>query len=98
MDISQIIHIEKNNKIQLDNVKINLIKMISNRGFILPENIEKYTKKLLKNNDINETEFIISLDNDTNYNTTIKNKTIHVRIYDTKIISMGPKTQFRQFI
>ena len=98
MDIPELLPVEKSYNIQINNVKTNIIKMLYNRGFILFENIDKYTKKLIDNNDDNELEFIINVDNDSNYNTQIVNKKIYVKFFDQKIISISKNSQIGNFI
>jgi hypothetical protein len=49
--------------------------MIVNRGFILNDNEDKSIEKLIKQNN-DDQEYEILLDNESNYNTTIKSKKI----------------------
>jgi len=95
--IPELLPIEKSYHQQLNEVKTNLIKMIVNRNFILKENENKYIEKLIKNvND--DQEYEIQLDNESNYNTTIKNKKIIIKIFDYKIASINKTSSIGEFI
>jgi DNA-directed RNA polymerase subunit H (RpoH/RPB5) len=98
MEVSELQPIEKSNKQQIDNVKTNLITMLSNRGFINKENIKSYAKKLIDMDDDNDMKFEIKIDNDTNYNTTIKNKLIFVKFFDYKIMSVSKNSEIGNFV
>ena len=94
-DNTEILTIEKSYEQKLNEVKTNLIKMIVNRNFINKENQEKRINEITKT-EIEE--FIIPLDNDTNYNTTIKDKKIYVKIFNYKITSTTKGTEIIDFI
>ena len=93
----ELLPIEKSFHQQVIDVKTTLIKMFVNRGFINPENKEKYTKKLIgdENDDM---EYIVQLDNDKNYNTEIKNKKIYVKIFDYKVSSINKNSPIGEFL
>lgn len=95
--IPELLPIEKSNHQQLNEIKTNLIKMFSNRGFINKDNTNKYIEKLIKD-DNDDQEYIISLDNETNYNTTIKNKKLFIKIFDYKITSINKNSPIGEFI
>ena len=95
--IPELLPIEKSHHQQLNEIKTNLIKMLSNRSFINTENINKYIEKIIKE-DNDDQEYIISLDNETNYNTTIKNKKIFMKIFDYKITSINKNSPIGEFI
>ena len=95
--IPELLPIEKSNHQQLNEIKINLIKMFSNRGFINKDNTNKYIEKLIKD-DNDDQEYIIPLDNENNYNTTIKNKKLFIKIFDYKITSINKNSPIGEFI
>lgn len=95
--IPELLPIEKSHHQQLNEIKTNLIKMFSNRGFINTENIEKYIEKIIKD-DNDDQEYIIPLDNESNYNTTIKNKKLFIKIFDYKITSINKNSPIGEFI
>ena len=95
--IPELLPIEKSYNQQINEIKKNLIKMIVNRGFILKENEDKYIEKLIKQNN-DDLEYDISLDNESNYNTTITNKKILVKIFDYKITSINKTSPIGEFI
>jgi DNA-directed RNA polymerase subunit H (RpoH/RPB5) len=95
--IPELLPIEKSHHQQLNEVKTNLIKMFSNRGFVNTENIQKYIDKIIKD-DNDDQEYIIPLDNESNYNTTITNKKIFVKIFDYKITSINKNSPIGEFI
>jgi DNA-directed RNA polymerase subunit H (RpoH/RPB5) len=95
--IPELLPIEKSNHQQLNEVKTNLMKMFVNRGFINIENIQKSIDKLIKD-DNDDQEYIVSLDNESNYNTTIKNKRLFVKIIDYKITSVNKNSPIGEFI
>jgi len=80
-----------------NNIKTNIIKIFVNRKFINEENEEKAIKKLIddKNDD---NEYTITVDNETNYNTTIPNKKVHVKFIFDKINSLNKSSPIAQFI
>jgi DNA-directed RNA polymerase I, II, and III subunit RPABC1 len=95
--IPELLPIEKSYHQQINEIKKNLIKMIVNRGFILKENEDKNIEKLIKqNNDDQEYELLI--DNESNYNTTIKSKKIIIKIFDYKIASINKASPIGEFI
>jgi DNA-directed RNA polymerase subunit H (RpoH/RPB5) len=95
--IPQLLPIEKSHHTQLNDIKTNIIKIFKNRGFIKEENVDKYIKKFIadENDDL---EYIIVLDNDTNYNTTIKNKKVYIKIFDYKIASANKNSPIGEYI
>ena len=95
--IPELLPIEKSHHQQLNEIKTNLIKMLTNRGFINTENINKYIEKIIKE-DNDDQEYIVLLDNETNYNTTIKNKKIFMKIFDYKITSINKNSPIGEFI
>ena len=95
--IPELLPIEKSHHQQLNEVKTNLIKMFSNRGFVNTENIQKYIDKIIKD-DNDDQEYIIPLDNESNYNTIITNKKIFVKIFDYKITSINKNSPIGEFI
>ena len=95
--IPHLLPIEKSNFVQLNDIKKNIIKIFKNRGFIKEENEEKYIKKLIADEN-EDMEYIITLDNDTNYNTTIKNKKVFIKIFDYKISSANKNSPLGEYI
>lgn len=95
--IPEMIPIEKNFHQQMMDVKITVIKMLSNRGFIDSANIEKYTEKLLSEEN-DDMEFQIMLDNESNYNTTIESKKIYLKFFDYKISSTNKASDIGEFL
>lgn len=95
--IPELLPIEKSHYQQLNEVKTNLIKMLQNRGLINKESMEKDIKKIIKD-DNDDQEYMIELDNDSNYNTTIKNKKIYVKLFDYKITSVNKNSPIGEFI
>lgn len=95
--IPELLPIEKSQHQQLNDVKTNLITMLVNRGFINSENIEKYIKKII-NEENDDKEYIINVDNIQNYNTKIPEKKIYVKIFDYKITSINKNSPIGEFI
>lgn len=95
--IPELIPIEKSVYQQINDVKTTIIKMFTNRGFINPANTDKYTKKFIEDEN-DDLEYIINLDNTTNYNTEIKNKKVHVKIFHYKISSISDKSPIGEYI
>jgi DNA-directed RNA polymerase subunit H (RpoH/RPB5) len=95
--IPELLPIEKSYHQQINEIKKNLIKMIVNRGFVLNENEEKTIEKLIKQNN-DDQEYEILLDNESNYNTTIKSKKIIIKIFDYKIASINKTSPIGEFI
>ena len=95
--IPELIPIEKSNHEQLNDVKKTIIKMFVNRGFINEKNKEKYTEKLISDEN-EDMEYIIELDNDKNYNTEIPNKKIYIKFFDYKIASINKSSQINEFL
>ena len=95
--VPQLLPIEKSNHQQINMVKTNIINMFINRGFINKENKEKYINKFIseKNDDY---EYILNLDIETNYNTTIKNKKVYIKFFDYKISSINKISPIGEFI
>jgi DNA-directed RNA polymerase subunit H (RpoH/RPB5) len=95
--VPELLPIEKSNFQQLNDIKTNLIKIFVNRKFINPENEIKYIEKLI-NEENDDQEYIITIDNESNYNTTIKNKKIYVKLFDYKITSINKNSPIGEFI
>jgi len=91
----EILSIEKSYEQRLNEVKTNITKMIVNRNFINRENQDKHINELIKTN---KEDFIISLDNDSNYNTVITDKKIYIKIFNYKIISTTKGTEIIDFL
>ena len=95
--IPELLTMEKSPQYKLNEIKKNIILMLINRNFIDKANEEKYTKKLI--DDMNdEQEYIINIDNITNYNTTISSKRIYLKIFDYKINSINKNSPIGEFI
>lgn len=95
--IPELLTMDKSLQYRLNDIKKNIILMLVNRNFIDKNNQEKYIKKLIDNvND--EQEYIINLDYDTNYNTTIISKRIYLKIFDYKINSINKNSPIGEFI
>jgi len=95
--IPELLPIEKSHYQQINEVKTNLIKILHNRDLINAESMEKIIKKIIKD-DNDDQEYMIELDNDSNYNTTIKNKKIYIKIFDYKITSVNKNSPIGEFI
>lgn len=95
--LPELLPIEKSIYEQINTVKNTIIKIFINRGFINKENEQKYIDKLVKS-ESDEYEYIINLDNDSNYNTIIKNKKIYVKIFNYKITSINKNSSIGEFI
>lgn len=95
--IPELLPIEKSFHQQLSDVKTTIIKMFTNRGFINPTNTNKYIDKLIKNEN-EDMEYVVDLDNEKNYNTTIKNKKIYIKIFDYKISSINKTSPIGEFV
>ncbi len=95
--IPELLPIEKSNHEQLNEVKKNLIKMFTNRGFINEDNTNKIIEKIIKDEN-DDQEYIVQLDNNKNYNTEIKNKRLMVKIFDYKITSINKNSPIGEFI
>lgn len=95
--IPQLLPIEKSHHLQLNDIKTNIIKIFKNRGYIKEENTDKYIKKFIADEN-DDMEYIIVLDNDTNYNTTIKNKKVYIKIFDYKISSANKNSPVGEFL
>ena len=93
----ELLPIEKSLYQQISEVKITIIKMFVNRGFINPDNKEKYIKKFVETEN-DDMEFIIQLDYNKNYNTEIKNKKIYVKFFDYKISSINKSSPIGEFM
>jgi DNA-directed RNA polymerase subunit H (RpoH/RPB5) len=95
--IPELLPIEKSHHIQLNDIKTNLIKILVNRKFINIENQDRSIEKIIKE-DNDDQEYIINLDNESNYNTTIIKKRIYVKIFDYKITSINKNSPIGEFI
>lgn len=95
--IPELLPIEKSVYQQINDVKTTIIKIFTNRGFIEKSNKEKYIEKLIgdENDDM---EYIINLDNSTNYNTEIKTKKVYIKIFNYKISSINEKSPIGEFL
>lgn len=92
-----IVNVEKSSLDILNMVKTTIVKMFVNRGFIDKENENKYIKSFTS--DINDDmEYILNLDNKTNYNMTIKEKKIYIKIFDYKISSINKISPIGEFL
>lgn len=96
-NIENLAPIEKSNLEQLNDIKTNVIKMFYNRGHIKKENLEKYIQKLISDEN-DDMEYVIVLDNDTNYNTTITNKKVYIKIFDYKISSVNKNSPVGEYL
>lgn len=95
--IPQLLPIEKSHHRQLNDIKGNIIIMFKNRGFIKEENVDKYIKKLISDEN-DDMEYIINLDHETNYNTTIANKKVFIKMLDYKISSVNKNSPIGEFL
>ena len=96
-EVPQLLPIEKSNYQKINMIKTNIIKMFYLRGYIKEENIQKSIKKLVdQEND--DYEYTLTLDVDTNYNTTIKDKQIIIKLFDYKISSINKTSPIGEFI
>ena len=95
--IPELLPIEKSVYQQINDVKTTIIKMLVNRGFIDTANKDKYIDKLIgdENDDL---EYTVNLDSSKNYNTEIKNKKVHIKIFNYKISSVSEKSPIGEFI
>jgi DNA-directed RNA polymerase subunit H (RpoH/RPB5) len=80
-----------------NDIKKNIIIMFKNRGFIKEENVDKYIKKLISDEN-DDMEYIINLDYESNYNTTIKNKKVFIKMLDYKISSVNKNSPIGEFL
>ena len=85
------------NETKLKNIKTTIIKMFVNRNFINKENEDKYIETLIADHNDDMT-YILHLDQDENYNTKIKEKSIIIKIFNEKISSMAKGTPISDFI
>jgi DNA-directed RNA polymerase I, II, and III subunit RPABC1 len=95
--IPQLLPIEKSHHQQMNSIKTNIVKMFKNRGFINEENEEKYIKKITSDEN-DDNEYILNLDNDTNYNTNIPNKKVYIKISDNKNTSITKNSPIGEFL
>ena len=95
--IPQLLPIEKSHHQQLNDIKTNIITMFKNRGFIKEENLDKYIKKLISDEN-DDMEYTINLDFESNYNTTIKNKKVFIKMLDYKISSVNKNSPIGEFL
>jgi len=82
---------------KLKNVKITIVKMFVNRGFIKKENEEKYINKLIEETN-DDHIYTLTLDNEENYNTKISNKKVLIKAHYEKITSISKGTPMFDFI
>lgn len=95
--IPQLLPIEKSHHQQLNDIKTNIIKMFVNRGFIKEDNFNKYVKKFISDEN-DDMEYTIIVDVENNYNTTIKNKKIFIKMLDYKISSVNKNSPIGEFL
>jgi DNA-directed RNA polymerase subunit H (RpoH/RPB5) len=96
-EVPQLLPSEKSNYQKINMIKTNIIKMFFHRGYIKEENLQNSIKKLVdQEND--DYEYILTLDVDTNYNTTIKDKKIIIKLFDYKISSINKTSPIGEFI
>lgn len=95
--IPQLLPIEKSHHQQLNDIKTNIIKMFVNRGFIKEDNFNKYVKKFISDEN-DDMEYTIMVDVENNYNTTIKNKKIFIKMLDYKISSVNKNSPIGEFL
>jgi DNA-directed RNA polymerase subunit H (RpoH/RPB5) len=96
-EVPQLLPSEKSNYQKLNMIKTNIIKMFFHRGYIKEENLQKSINKLIEQEN-DDYEYILILDVDTNYNTTIKDKQIIIKIFDYKISSINKTSPIGEFI
>ncbi len=92
----QLLPIEKSNVDIINTIKSNAIHILFNRGFINQSNLSKHLKNITTPNDTEEYE--IKLDNDSNFNTTIPNKKIFLKIIHEDIKSINPTSVLGKFL
>jgi DNA-directed RNA polymerase subunit H (RpoH/RPB5) len=100
MDVNSqadLLPIKKSETEIFNNVKANIIKIFVNRKFIDEKNEANAIKRLI-NDKNDDNEYIINIDNDKNYNTTIPNKKIYVKFIFDKINSLNKTSPIAQFI
>jgi hypothetical protein len=95
--LPELLPIDKSQHELTNNIKKNLITLLVNRNFIDESNRVKYTNKLISDEN-DDQEYIINIDNDTNYNTTILNKKIYIKFFDYKITSINKSSPIGEFI
>jgi DNA-directed RNA polymerase subunit H (RpoH/RPB5) len=95
-EVPQLLPIEKSNYQKINIIKTNIIKMFYHRGYIKEENLQKSIKKLVEQEN-DDYEYNLTLDVDTNYNTTIKDKQIIIKLFD-KISSINKTSPIGEFI
>ena len=100
MDVNNkadLLPIKKSETEIFNNIKTNIVKIFVNRKFINKENEKNAIKKLI-NDQNDDNEYVINIDNETNYNTTISNKKIHIKFIFEKINSHNKSSPIAQFI
>jgi DNA-directed RNA polymerase subunit H (RpoH/RPB5) len=100
MDVNShadLLPIKKSETEIFNNIKTNIVKIFVNRKFINEKNEENAIKKFIddKNDDY---EYTLILDNESNYNTTIPNKKVHIKFIFDKINSLNKSSPIAQFI
>jgi DNA-directed RNA polymerase subunit H (RpoH/RPB5) len=93
----QLLPIEKSNIDIINTIKSNVILLLSNRGFINPDNISKYTKNILSSHN-DDDEYLINLDFSSNFNTSIPNKKIYLKFIHDDIKSINPTSVLGKFL
>ncbi len=96
-EVPQLLPREKSNYQKINMIKTNIVKMFCHRGHIKTENLQKNIKKLI-DQDNDDYEYTLTLDVDTNYNTTIKDKQIIIKLFDYKISSINKTSPIGEFI
>ena len=95
--IPQLLPIEKSQHQQLNSIKTNIVKIFKNRGFINQENEEKYIKKITSDEN-DDNEYVLNLDNESNYNTNIPKKRVYIKISDYKNTSITKNSPIGEFL
>ena len=96
-EVPQLLPIEKSNYQKINMIKTNIIKIFCHRGYIKLENLQKSINKLVEQEN-DDYEYTLTLDVDTNYNTTIKDKQIIIKLFDYKISSINKTSPIGEFI
>jgi DNA-directed RNA polymerase subunit H (RpoH/RPB5) len=96
-EVPQLLPIEKSNYQKINIIKTNIVKMFYHRGYIKAENLQNSINKLVVQ-DNDDYEYTLTLDIDSNYNTTIKDKKIIIKLFDYKISSINKTSPIGEFI
>ena len=95
--IPQLLPIDKSHHQQLNTIKTTIVKIFKNRGFIDASNEDKYIKKIISDEN-DDNEYVLSLDFEQNYNTTINNKRVYIKIVDYKNTSITKNSPIGEFL